>query len=307
MTEAVLLRRRGLGFKSALGLKQWFEEQGNRLTIIRNDDHRVTGTMENPTHVIRWGCTGNLGEAGIRGDLPVLNHVSAIKKVNSKRLFLMELPNQYTPGLIVNREQINRSLINQTNQYVIRPKTHSRGRHLRVTGSIGEFLNFISQPAFSGGWYARPLVNKSAEYRVFIVDGKAVQVSKKIPGNSNRVAWNVAQGATFENVRWDNWPLNVCQLAEDIFPYTGLNFTGIDIMVDQANNPHFIEANSAPTLPFNEDGTPTYRQQCMAKGLMYSVEHNRPDLSNAGENYEGWRKFIHPAIWENHRLHGGVQ
>lgn len=145
------------------------------------------------------------------------------------------------------------------------------------------------------GHYARPLIQKKAEYRVYVVNGRVVNVAQKTPSNPDDVAWNVAQGGRFDNVKWGAWPLNVVDLACRIFPHTGLNITGIDVMVDHDDNAWFIEANSAPSLPFNSDGSTTYRQKCVAKSIHYMLTVNKEMLSVTTEN--GWRGYVHPAIY----------
>jgi len=138
-------------------------------------------------------------------------------------------------------------------------------------------------------------VQKKAEYRVYVVNGRVVNVAQKTPGNPSDVAWNVAQGGRFDNLRWGDWPMKVVNLACRVFPHTGLNITGIDIMVDHDDEAWFIEANSAPSLPFNSDGSTTYRQQCVAKAIHYTLTVNK-DMMDA-ETDRGWRGYVHPAIW----------
>jgi hypothetical protein len=66
-------------------------------------------------------------------------------------------------------------------------------------------------------------------------------------------------------------------------------------MVDHDDNAWFIEANSAPSLPFNSDGSTTHRQQCVAKGIHYMLTVSNEMLTPTQD--EGWRGYIHPAIW----------
>jgi len=67
-------------------------------------------------------------------------------------------------------------------------------------------------------------------------------------------------------------------------------------MVDQEDNAWFIEANSAPSLPYNSDGSHTYRQKCLAKALAYTLTTNKEMLS-VEEQLSGFKRFIHPSIW----------
>ena len=65
-------------------------------------------------------------------------------------------------------------------------------------------------------------------------------------------------------------------------------------MVDHDDKPWFIEANSAPSLPFNSDGSHTYRQECIAKAIHYTLTENKETLDVQKE--QGWRGYVHPAL-----------
>jgi len=276
--------------------------------------------------VIRWGCTATLPTTGATSPR-YMQPASGIHEVNNKVGFLQKLSlldNQkgLLPVVELGRVRSNGLTVSpvlgdttstqmgtfasvanlsrtesitqaHSDQWVVRPPTHSQGRNLRVVDTTA--LTRMMRQGTSQG-YARPLVNKSAEYRVFVMNGKVVNVVSKTPSNPSDVAWNVAQGGRFDNVRWGDWPINVVDLACRISHHTGLNLTGIDIMVDEDGEAWFIEANSAPTLPFNSDGSYTYRQKCVAKGFHYSLtESNDPFPYQQGET---WRDYIHPAIYQ---------
>lgn len=286
--KILFVRRRGLGHSSTKGLAQELEKWGMTSLIWRND--RPLGLVnETDLAVVRWGCTATL-PSGLTST-GSMNTSRGIHNVNDKLGFLKVLDQSpLQKGLlpvITRGSTIEDPTLAQT--WVIRPRHHSQGRNLRVV-TTDTLMQSI------GEGYARPLVQKKAEYRVYVVDGRVVNVARKTPGNPEDVAWNVAQGGRFDNVRWGDWPINVVDLACSVFPYTGLNFTGIDVMVDEDNEAWFIEANSAPSLPFNSDGSTTYRHKCMAKALAYSVLENKGMLEY--QQGEGYRGYIHPALGE---------
>ena len=130
---------------------------------------------------------------------------------------------------------------------------------------------------------------------MYVMNGRVVNVAQKTPANPADVAWNVNQGGRFDNVRFGDWPLKVCDLACRVFKHTGLTMSGIDIMVDQEDEPWFIEANSAPSLPYNSDGSHTYRQKCVAKGLHYTLTESADQMET--DTTTGWRGYVHPAVW----------
>jgi glutathione synthase/RimK-type ligase-like ATP-grasp enzyme len=122
-----------------------------------------------------------------------------------------------------------------------------------------------------------------------MAQGRVVWVASKTPGNPDAVAWNVARGGRFDNVRWDQWPLKAIRVARDAFLLSSLDFGGVDIMVDAQNNAYVLEINSAPSQ------TSPYRQEATAKAFDYIVNYGK-DRIDVTEEKGGWRKFIHPAI-----------
>lgn len=145
----------------------------------------------------------------------------------------------------------------------------------------------------SGGWYASKLVDKVAEYRVYVMKGRVVTVAKKTPADPSAVAWNVAQGGRFDVVRWGEWPMAAVEVAVKAFNLSDLDFGGVDVMVDRDGKAYCIEINSAPSLPLLSDGSVSYRQQCMAKAFLYTYD-NREGMECDGFN--NWREVIHPAV-----------
>ena len=111
---------------------------------------------------------------------------------------------------------------------VLRPTRHAQGRNLFVVNSLDELLNVVHQRprAFSSGWYASELIDKIAEYRVYVVSGRVATVAQKTPDNPDAVAWNVAQGGRFDVVRWSQWPMKAVEVALEAFKHSGLDFGG---------------------------------------------------------------------------------
>jgi len=127
-----------------------------------------------------------------------------------------------------------------------------------------------------------------------VVSGRAVCVARKHPGNPNQVAWNVFQGGRFENVRWDEWPLKAVKNSIAAFNLSGLDFGGVDVMVDREGETYILEINAAPSL------TSPYRQECFAKAFDYILEHGKQTIPLQAAK-GGYTKFIHPAINQNAR------
>lgn len=290
----VILRRRKLGKTSANSIAD-LSTKGitpilfklDKFRDSRNPFARSIPWPENVDMVFRWGCTAN-----VPGNPTIINKAPAIRAANDKIAFRKSIADiQPHWPVWTERNEV---------QYpaVVRPGVHHQGRHLHVVNNVNE-LDATLRRGFGKrdgtGWYAAPKIDKVAEYRVFVVSGRAICVARKHPANAGAVAWNVAQGGRFENVNWDEWPLKVVRISIDAFNKTGLDFGGVDTMVDGNGEVYVLEVNAAPSL------TSPYRQQCFAKALDYIVD-NGPGIIPLPETRGGYRKFIHPAITENARV-----
>jgi glutathione synthase/RimK-type ligase-like ATP-grasp enzyme len=121
------------------------------------------------------------------------------------------------------------------------------------------------------------------------MQGRVICVAQKTPGNPDDIAWNVARGGRFDNVRWDEWPLKAVRVSLEAFALSGLDFGGVDVMVDNEGGCFVLEINAAPSL------TSPYRQEMFAKGLDYMIVNGKTPIPLIQER-GGWRKFIHPAV-----------
>lgn len=270
-----LLRRRKLGLGSCRGITQASETD---LRFIRND----AALPNDAGWVFRWGCTSNVPAGRI------VNESRGIHAVSDKRGFRLALaaaqvsiPETWAAEDFL-RRPADQSL------YVLRPATHAQGRHL-YHGNSEEVCRQIRQRGLEGGYVSR-LINKTAEYRVFVCQGRAVWVARKTPGNPNDVAWNVARGGRFDNVAWGDWPLRVVKEAIKAHAVSNLDFSGVDVMTDAEGVPYVLELNSAPSQ------TSPYRQQCVAKAFDWIVNHNSKDVIPLIQERGGYKKFIHPAL-----------
>lgn len=269
-----ILRRRNLGRTSCRAISR-----GSTKGIISRKYPRYI--PNNTDLVFRWGCTSNIPINN------VVNTAEAIHTVNNKSAFRRTMQDS-------NPELVTKSYFDGTGvpddavyPLVVRPRTHSRGRQLYVANNREELTRHCR--ACGAGWYANQLVTKASEYRVFVVSGRAVCVAKKTPSNLEDVAWNVARGGRFDNVSWDDWPLKSVRIAIEAFNLSGLDFGGVDVMVDTDGVAYVIEINSAPSL------TSPYRQECFSKSFDYIVEFGKQKISMI-EDRGGYKKFIHPSV-----------
>jgi glutathione synthase/RimK-type ligase-like ATP-grasp enzyme len=279
--NAIILRRRKLGLGSCRGIKQ-FSQQG--IDFVRNDK-----PIPQAQYVFRWGCTSN-----IPINTTVVNTAEAIHLVSDKAKFRMLTadaglapktwlsPDDWSDdtALVINRKAI------------VRRATHHQGRFLDLVDNYRDMVE-VCHKYGEGNYYISEYIPKVAEYRVFLSQERVVWVAKKTPADANAVAWNVAQGGRFDNVRWDEWPLRVLRVAREAFLLSKLDFGGVDVMVDEAGKVYVLEINSAPSQ------TSPYRQECTAKAFDYIIEHNSKAAIPVVEQKGGYLKFIHPAICNN--------
>lgn len=275
---ALIVRRRRLGRTSCHGIANKMQHQ----SVVWRTDQLYNAPPGRVDYVFRWGCSANLPERGAT----VINTARAIHQVNYKLGFRRVLEEaELCPATIFDLNSPSPGW-----PCIIRPSNHAQGRHLYLCNNRDEFMRAVFNCTDHGlGWYASELINKVAEYRVFVAQGRAVCVAQKTPGNPEDVAWNVARGGRFDNVRWDSWPLKAVKYAIKAFNLSELDFGGVDVMVDGEGNCYVLEINSAPSL------TSEYRQTCMAKVFDYIIDNGR-DRIPLIEERGGYRKFIHPAI-----------
>lgn len=277
MWNASILRRRGLGHTS---VREICAKSKTDITWFREDQ----GEPHDCNAVIRWGCT-----AALDGTYTILNGAEAIHAVNDKAAFKASMA-----GVGVCAAPTTTLGPATTLPLVVRPRTHSRGRRMWLVQTL-DGLREASE--FAGpGWYATPFFDKVAEYRVAIVQGRVVWVASKTPANPQALAWNVAQGGRFNNVRFDDWPTYVIRAAIKAYNVSGLDFGGVDVMVDKDGNVEVLEINSAPSQ------TSPYRQECFAKAFDYICENESKAQIPVDLTKKTYIHYVHPAVSDKARI-----
>lgn len=278
----VILRRKNLGRTSC---RELAARSGGRFTVVRN----WTDPHLDVDQVIRWGCTSNVETSR------VINTAAAIHKVSNKKEFRRILDSvELCPRTYFSTISLEAYCDEYGNEAVfpviVRPATHHQGRNFHICNNYDELETAVSNYE-EANYYISELINKVAEYRVFVVQGRVACVASKTPGNPDDIAWNVARGGRFDNVRWDDWPLQAVRKSIEAFLLSGLDFGGVDVIVDGEGESYILEINSAPSL------TSSYRQDCMSKCLNYMIDLGKETIPLI-EARGGYRKFIHPAVCE---------
>lgn len=284
----VIFRRRKLGRTSAKEIAKHIPGT----VVIRNDQTIPFSPPLIPSpaavsYLFRWGCTSNIPEG-----FTVVNTAEAIHQVNDKTAFRRLLNEQeLCPKTWFDSHNTDLlGFIEHEGSVVVRPHRHAQGRNLHHCHTLEEMR--AAARRCGEGYYISQYVPKVAEYRVAVVQGRAVWVARKTPANPEAIAWNVARGGRFDNVNWGDWPLKVVKTAIEAFNLSLLDFGGVDVMVDAEGNCYVLEINSAPSL------TSPYRQECMGKAFSYIVQEGKariPLVTAKG----GYKKFIHPALTED--------
>ena len=289
-------RRRGLGAGSCRGMARFIdgvpygtpvsvrEYIGTNCSVIRNDRE-----LSDTDLLVRWGCTSHTS-------IPLARQVNTSEAIHfvankaASRMYLQQHGDGLVPFTTGAEEEVDRPM-------VLRPSYHHQGKNLWVVSSAGELNTVLNTypNVFTDGWYASELIHKVAEYRVYVASGRVVTVARKTPDDPSQVAWNVAQGGRFDVVPWGAWPLEACRVAVEAFNLIpGLDFSGVDVMLDGDGRAYVIELNSAPSLPSLSDGSVSYRQKCMARVFKW-VEKEGKERMDIKRN-QGWAGYIHPAI-----------
>jgi glutathione synthase/RimK-type ligase-like ATP-grasp enzyme len=271
-----ILRRRGLGNGSTLGIKQF---SNNNIEIIRNDRE----IPEDTDLLIRWGCTSQFPSK------KTLNKADAISTINNKYLTrkLLKQADVNIPELYRNTENVKYPCI-------VRPHNHSQGKNLFLCNNEEELIEAEDKMANEGkNIYVSEYIKKDREFGIFIFNNRiwsVIEKVSKVENGNDEVAWNVAQGThSFENVRWNDWDMNICKEALDAVKCFNIDFCRVDIIVKD-NIPYILELNSAHSL------TSDYRKKSFAKCLDYYIENGYvKNQINLGE-VKSYKSIIHPAL-----------
>jgi len=284
----VFLRRRGLGLTSCREMVRNINEMGGEARVVRNDNLDSIGEDD---VVVRWGCTSTIPRRGVT----VINSAESIHNCNDKlraRVLMQDagvpVPKTfpYDPDWYEGNEFLEMTKDELAVRYVARPAHHSQGRNLFV----GNFNDCQATCINWGSGYISEYIPKVREVRVFVAQGRVVWVAEKTPADPTAHAWNVAQGGRFDNVRWSDWPISACVAAIFAARALGVNFAGIDVMLDAEGRSYVLEANSAPSQ------TSPYRQLCSAKAFKWMYENGKDKLAY---HVGTWRELIHPALRSN--------
>jgi len=243
------------------------------LLAFRNDQV----LPEDAEMVFRWGCT-----SPFPGDPEVVNRARSIHRAYAKGSFraLCEVAGVPTP-------QTWKTPRFMVLPCIVRPETHHGGFNFHVCNTKEEYFEATAKYPM---WYASELIEKQAEFRVYVVSGRVVMIDRKYPGDPAQIAWNQAQGGKFKYVKWSQWDLDVAKVGINAIKTADLDFGAADVITDSWGQPYVLEVNSAPS---NEA---PYHAGVFAKAFDYIVENGKEPIEPTLR--VGWKGYIHPAISE---------
>ena len=283
-----ILRRKGLGLVSTRAIEELSQ---HKIHIIRNDK---LPEFTDDDVVLRWGTTANLMEQPPTSTniytCRVLNKANNISLVNNKSFFRQTLQLQ-APQLIP-KTWFTYEDPEITYPCILRSQHHAQGKNLFFCENKKDLEFHLSHnPIFPNtNYYISEYIPKVAEYRVCFIQGLVAWVAKKTPKNPQDIAWNVAKGGKFENVKWKAWPIDVIETAYQAYLISGLYLGGVDVMVDKDGRSYVLEINSAPSH------TSPYRQSCTTKCIDYGITHNMFKHYPPDDNFKKYSKWLHPAL-----------
>lgn len=292
MPQAIILRRRKLGKGSTNGI---VAKSTKDIKVVRN--WRANDWPEEGVPIVfRWGCTNNLRHGMVASADEygtVVNTAAAIHWCSNKRNSRLAMQEAGVP-VPKTWGSLTEDWHNEGREFpiIIRPATHSQGRELYTCYNQEQLSALVD---WEHPWvgtqihYVSKIIPKVAEYRVAVIQNRVAWAAQKTPADPSAIAWNVAQGGRFDNVRWNDWPMKVIKASLQASKLSGTDFCGVDVMVDAEGKPYVLEVNSAPSQ------TSPYRQSCFAKCFDWIIDHGKEHFEDVARPRR-WKDVIHPAL-----------
>lgn len=268
MPSVTFIRKRGYGRETVGNIVAAIQELGGTAVNLVEDRNRAVliqrnGPSQDDGRVVTWGYSGRYSD-----------------KYEAR--MAMYRATVICPLTYSCLESVDYELC----PFVVRPRKHFGGNDFfvcdteeEVTVAAGSLPNY----------YISKLINKVAEYRVYVVDKRVVWVGEKRPKEgSTNPAWNVHQGATMHNVRWGSWPLKVCREAVRAARALGFSHAAVDVVVDRTEIPYVLECNTAPSVKN------TYWIACMAKAFLHTTSPGQGVTMTS--EVTSYNDLIHPSL-----------
>jgi glutathione synthase/RimK-type ligase-like ATP-grasp enzyme len=271
-----ILRREGWGDNMCRWIADHMQQD---VRVVLNDP--MPATLSG--YVFRWATTSSIINRE-RNRVTVVNTAAAIHSGYNKRLARLTMQER---GILVpttfDLRDTRIPIPSTASPWLARPEHHQAGVDSIVVRGMNQL---IAARERLGQGYISKLIKKEHEYRVYVVSGRAIAVSEKMPEDKAAITWG-GTNASEENINWGAWPLRVVAeaiAASNLFHY---DFCAVDVVVDADGSPYVLECNSGPQ-------SSEYRAQKFAQAFDYIIQHGKANIPVA--NTGDWRSVIHPAV-----------
>lgn len=132
--------------------------------------------------------------------------------------------------------------------YLLRPMRHKGGSGYHIIRD--EDAHEVMVRANWKG-YGSDLIEKAAEYRIYLWQGRVIAVAEKQPYArvDEWMPWNYSLGnAVFKLLQNRQWRRKYCVPAIKAVEELGILFAGVDVIIDKNGLPYIVEVNSAPAI-----------------------------------------------------------
>ncbi|MBU0613662.1 ATP-grasp domain-containing protein, partial [Patescibacteria group bacterium] len=133
---------------------------------------------------------------------------------------------------------------------VIKTDQSKMGQGVGLARNLQEIIDFIKKHSVDQkniGFVLRQYIPNDGDYRVNVIDGRAVTCLKRTP-QKGEFRSNISLGGNLSNTN-PNDVVDVCADAEKIAKLFSYDIAGVDIMVHkQTGIPYILEINRAPDL-----------------------------------------------------------
>lgn len=170
---------------------------------------------------------------------------------------------------------------------IIRPQRHYAARRFYVCKDMLAAAKAAKKAGI--GWYASPVINKAAEYRIFVFQDRAIKVIRRYPPKDGSLAWNSATGGTTKRVLLTSWPIDAVKKAIEAGRPFELGWYAADVILDQAGKAYVLELNTAPGLKRKKT------IETLAKLFSSQAKVSLPVCDLTGKT---WKKLRHPGLKE---------
>jgi RimK family alpha-L-glutamate ligase len=169
----------------------------------------------------------------------IYNDAKAIERTVDKAMtsFLLHQSGIKTPRTwVCESRQAAHAVINQQKALVIKPLFGSQGQGVRL---VSESPPLPMDKHVDGVFYLQSFVKSTHDYRVFVVNNKAIAAMRR-----SGEGWlhNVALGAKCEAIHC----ADILELAVQASKILGISYCGVDVIRDENGELYVLEVNSIP-------------------------------------------------------------